>query len=98
MEVKLRKAAIKDIEIASVWLEEQQHGHGLNFKKAILKTIESIGLFPTAFRLMPRGYRYTVEKKYRYYILFGIRDNYVDVFQVVHTSRDRTNWKSLPRN
>lgn len=76
--------AIKDIEIAKKWYDEQQEYLGSKFADCIFKSFNEIQQQSLSF---PNKYKYTREmyiKKFPYTIIYSIEENIIFILRVFH--------------
>ncbi len=73
-------------EIA-IWYAKAGEGLGDSFMDDFLQTIEIIIRSPYAFAEKLNGSRQYLMDRFPYYVVYFIRENQVEIFNIVHSSR-----------
>lgn len=81
-------AAAAEFEEAVAWYENERRGLGIQFKEAVLNTIESIQRHPLAFPRIYRRLRRARVKRFPYSTMYTIEPLSIRVIAVFHARRD----------
>ncbi|MBK1707038.1 type II toxin-antitoxin system RelE/ParE family toxin [Halochromatium glycolicum] len=94
-----RRLAIRDVdEIIAYYLETSTEAVALGFVDALESAYDRIGFDPAigspryAYELALPGLRSWPLKRYPYWIFYLERDHHIDVWRVLHGSRDLPQW------
>lgn len=87
--------ALKDIQEATDWYNKIVKGLGARFQKQVKKQINILKTQPTAFSIRYSNVRCMLIKKFPFLIYFTVdkKLHTVEVFAIIHTSRDPLIWE-----
>ena len=85
--------ALRDIEAARDWYNNQREGLGGEFLGALKARIELVFQFPGAFSRTKRGYRVASLDRFSYAIVYRYDDSELRIAGVLHTSRGPDIWR-----
>ena len=91
--IVITSIAEEDIQTGNSWYELQQSELGIEFVEAIEKTIKNLQPNPRQFALIYKGIRRAVVKRFPFGIYYFIKDDLINIFAVVHFSRNPIIWK-----
>jgi plasmid stabilization system protein ParE len=93
--LSIRPDALRDIEEAAAWYEEQQAGLGADFVRTIRTAIRSLPAHPLIHPLRDRrrNVRSLRPPRFPYRVFFRLRGHLITVFAVIHTARHDRQWK-----
>jgi plasmid stabilization system protein ParE len=76
-------------ETAEIYAYHKEIGQALadRFDKALDTCYKDITRNPTGYQIRMKNYRHAMLRKFRYRVVFEVRENKVIVYQVRHTSR-----------
>ena len=91
----IHKDALQDIQAATDWYNEKFQGLGSRFQKQVKKQINSLKKEPTAFSIRYADVRCMLIKKFPFLVHFTVntKSHIVEVFAIIHTSRNPLIWK-----
>jgi toxin ParE1/3/4 len=92
--VILRPIAIQDIETTHAELETVRKGLGDRFVKRLRQILERIETIPELYALVWGDVRAARVRKFEHVVYLVILADRIDVFAVIHGSRDATSWQS----
>lgn len=85
--------ALRDMEAARDWYNEQREGLGDELLNALKSTIELVFQFPGAFSRAHKGYRVASLEKFPYAIIYRYDAAELRVAGVFHTARGPDFWR-----
>ena len=98
-----RELANRDIDAAiQYYMNEGSESATLGFINSLQKTYVHIGCHPTtgspryAHELGLPGLRFCPMKRYSYLVFYIEREEYIDVWRVLHSQRDIPTWMHEP--
>lgn len=93
--VKIDPEALQDIQQATDWYNEQLPGLGDRFQKQVKQQINSLRMNAQNYSIRYKNVRCMIIKKIPFLVHFTIEKltTTVNVFAVIHTSRNPTIWK-----
>ena len=85
-----------DLREAEAWYDEQEFALGQEFLRDVLETIDRVLLNPFMYRVRHtrRQVRWAYTQRFPYKVIFGVMDNTVVVYAVLHGARHDRNWKT----
>ena len=93
-EVRVRRAAVGDIEDAAVWYEMQRVGLGGEFIDEVERALDKITDDPAKYRVLYRDTRRTILQRFPFGVFYRIQQQVIVVVAVMHSSRDPHRWKT----
>ena len=93
--IKIESDALKDIQEATDWYNEQLQGLGSRFQKKVIVQINSLKSNPSRYAIRYADVRCMVIKKFPFMVHFTTDENQklVEVFAIIHTSRNPRIWE-----
>ena len=91
--LKLTLSAEYDVEDAMTWYNTARAGLGLAFFIELQELLERIRLFPESCPIVRRGSRCLSMHIFPYNIFYRIVETQVEVFAVIHSSRNPKHWQ-----
>lgn len=93
--IKIDSDAILDILEATDWYNKQSPGLGSRFQKQVKQQINSLKLNAGSFSIQYKDVRCMIIKKFPFLVHFTIENSTttVNVFAIIHTSRNPTIWE-----
>ncbi len=85
--------AEQDIQIGRNWYELQKNELGNEFIEAIETTIHKIKSNPNLFSKIYLGIRRAMVKRFPFGIYYFVKDDIINIFAIVHFSRNPKIWK-----
>lgn len=94
--IKIEPEALKDIQEATDWYNEQLQGLGSRFQKQVIVQINSLKSNPSGYAIRYAEVRCMVIKKFPFMVHFTTDENrkLVEVFAIFHTSRNPKIWEA----
>jgi plasmid stabilization system protein ParE len=92
--VRIHKGALQDIQEATDWYNKQVPGLGKRFQNQVRKQINALRITAKHYSIRYSDVRCILIKNFPFLIHFVLRDNQVEVFAVIHTSRNPKIWES----
>ena len=89
----VRPGAKRDILAVARWYETQRAGLGHELVAEIDATMTRIAQNPSQYRVVYRGARRAIVRRFPYVVFFGIEHEDVVVLCVIHLHRDPGEWK-----
>ena len=98
--IKIDKEALTDIQEATDWYNQKVEGLGTRFQKQVKLQINSLKNNPESYRRRYADVRCMLIKKFPFLIHFTINEpkHIVEIFAVIHTSRNPKIWKQRRSN
>ena len=90
LKLVLRDEALKDIERAFYWYEEQSPGLGNRFADEVLVFLKFIETNPLGYQIKFKNYREAVLKVFPFVIIYEVGELEVVVYSVFQTSKSPT--------
>jgi toxin ParE1/3/4 len=94
VKVRLSTAARAELRQAVAYYERQRNGLGIEFLAAVLRTMEQIGEWPLAGRIIDWDVRERIVRRFSYWLIYGQVDSSIWIIAVAHQSRDPDYWRS----
>lgn len=93
--IKIDQDALLDVQEATDWYNKQVVGLGSRFQKQVKQQINSLKLNAQSYSIRYNDVRCMTIKKFPFLVHFIIEDSTgtVNVFAVIHTSRNPAIWK-----
>jgi mRNA-degrading endonuclease RelE of RelBE toxin-antitoxin system len=91
--IRIHKKALHDIQEASNWYNRQLPGLGKRFQNQVKKQINSLKTTATHHSIRYSDVRCNLVKKFPFLIHYVVNESEVEVFAVIHTSRNPEIWK-----
>lgn len=93
--IKIEPEALKDIQAATDWYNEQLQGLGSRFQKQVIVQINSLKNNPSAYAVRYAEVRCMIIKKFPFMVHFTTDENQklVEVFAIYYTSRNPKIWE-----
>jgi mRNA-degrading endonuclease RelE of RelBE toxin-antitoxin system len=93
--ITIDQEALKDIQEATDWYNKQVKGLGSRFQKQVKVSIGSLKENPVKYSVRYQAVRCVLVKKFPFLIHFTIDENkkIIEIFAVIHTSRNPTIWE-----
>jgi len=87
--------ALQDIQEATDWYNEQSYGLGIRFQEQVKLHINKLKNNPNNYRIRYADVRCMLVKKFPFLVHFIVDESnmLVEVFAVIHTSRNPKIWK-----
>jgi plasmid stabilization system protein ParE len=92
--VRIHKAALQDIQEATDWYNKQVPGLGKRFQNQVKKQINALRKTANHHGIRYSDVRCILIKNFPFLIHFVLENNEVEVFAVIHTSRNPKIWES----
>ena len=94
-QLRLRPQVESDIEETALWYEERQAGLGGAFVHEVRQAINSLKSNPLLYPVRHRRYpiRLMFPKRFRYRIVFVVKEEIVTILCVTHAKRRKPVWK-----
>ncbi len=86
--VSLAPLAETDLEDAKHWYEERRKGLGEEFVFSIDATLNSISRNPLLFRVIKKGIRRALTKRFPFAVFFTIEKHEIIILAVLHCRRN----------
>lgn len=90
----VRPSAESDIGDAARWYEDHQSALGLRFLDALDQVFERIRVAPTQFPTVSADVRRALLQTFPYAVYFGVTEDRITVFAVLHLRRDPRTWRA----
>jgi hypothetical protein len=92
--IKIAPEALKDIQQATDWYNEQLQGLGKRFQKQTIRQINNLKSSGLLYHIRYNDVRCMVIEKFPFMVHFALNteQNMVTVYAVLHTSRNPTIW------
>ena len=87
-EIAIRPEAEADLKDVYEWYEAQSVGLGEEFLLSAREALDRISLHPEMYSLMHLDIRRAPLRRFRYNILYAVREGVIMVLSVHHASRD----------
>lgn len=94
MTVTLQREARIDLEDAAKWYEGKVPGLGHEFLQEVESSFERITEFTDSYPIIYRSIRRCALRRFPFCIFFTSDVDTINVFAVMHASRDPSNWKT----
>ena len=91
--IVITPTAQKDIQTGKDWYETKQDLLGNDFIDAIESALIRIHSNPRIFSLIYKGIRRALVKRFPFGIYYFIKDDIINIFAVIHSSRNPKIWK-----
>jgi plasmid stabilization system protein ParE len=91
--IVITPTAQKDIQTGKNWYETKQNLLGNEFIDAIESAIKKIQSNPRLFSLIYKGIRRAMVKRFPFGIYYFLKDDIINIFAVIHFSRNPKIWK-----
>lgn len=88
-----RRQARRELDAAGDWYEKELAGLGSEFLDEIENSLRYISNNPKQFSILFRDARKAVVQRFPYCIYFRIRNQYIVVLAVFHSSRNPAEWR-----
>jgi plasmid stabilization system protein ParE len=85
--------AAEELEAAATWYSNERPELLSKWRLAIKETLASIVETPTLWAPDRSGIRTVLVKRFPYKIIYGVRDEAIEIFAVAHTSRRPGYWR-----
>ncbi|TMH33990.1 MAG: type II toxin-antitoxin system RelE/ParE family toxin [Betaproteobacteria bacterium] len=95
MKAVLSAEALREAHDAAAYLERQRAGLGSEFADEVELGLEMITARPTSWKPLTHGLRRYRIKRFRYNLIYRLRDNQAEVIAVAHDRQRPGYW--LPR-
>lgn len=92
--VRFRAVAALELADAIAWYEQEQPGTGIRLVESVDRAVDRIAQHPFAFPEVRSQVRRAITDDFPYLILYRVDDDGIDVFAVMHASRDPRRWES----
>lgn len=93
MKLRIRLAALQDMDDAYAWYEAQRSGLGDEFLKAVDQCTTAVVESPMRFRVLVRGTRQALVRRFPYRVLYRIVGDEVVVVACFHAAQDPRRWR-----
>lgn len=93
--LEIKQEAVREIEDAYYYYEEQQAGLGDIFLRFLDKSFKSITNSSSGFKKISNERRQVVVNKFPFVVVYEVFDNTIVVFAVFHTSRNPSDKKLI---
>ena len=90
--VRFKPEADSDLEHAVIFYEAERTNLGLELIQNIEEVLGRVQLFPESAPVVYRQFRQLLPKKFPFRIFYRIESNTIQIYAIVHSSRD---YKSL---
>lgn len=91
--IVITPTAQKDIQTGRNWYEMQQSLLGDEFIDAIESAIKKVQSNPQLFSIIYKSIRRAMLKRFPFGIYYFVKDDIVNIFAVIHFSRNPKIWK-----
>lgn len=95
--LRFADAARSELQEAVIYLEGEEAGLGMRFLAAVEVASKQILEMPLAWHPLGRGLRRCHLKRFRYGLIYRIKDQMVEIVAVAHDSRRPGYWKTRLR-
>ncbi len=85
--IDVEPAALRDIERASSWYENQRAGLGVEFILELDRLLEHIGSNPRAYQQTYRTFRRALLRRFPYAVYFTVKSERLRLYGVLHQHR-----------
>lgn len=92
MKLRIRPAAVQDLEQACAWYEAQRPGLGDEFLDAVDDVMSSIAESPLRHRVLSLDTRQALVRRFPYRVLYRVVVDEVMVVACFHARRDPRRW------
>ena len=92
MKLRIRLAALQDMDDAYAWYETQKPGLGEDFLQAVDDVMASLVESPMRYRVLVLDTRQALVRRFPYRVLYRILGDEVVVVACFHASRDPRRW------
>ena len=92
--LSIRKEAEADIAEAYQYYEECRPGLGKDFTHCIDESISRIEKNPRQYKIIGKGIRRALVKRFTYGLFYTLDDNKIVVLAVAHARRNPKHWQS----
>ena len=92
--VKIHKEALLDIQEATHWYNKQLPGIGKRFQEQVKKQINALKTTATFNSVRYSDVRCSLVTKFPFLIHYVVKESEVEVFAVIHTSRNPKIWET----
>lgn len=96
--IKIHKNALQDIQEATNWYNKQLPGLGKRFQNQVKKQINSFKTTAEHHSIRYSDVRCSLVKNFPFLIHYVLNKNEVEVFAVIHTSRNPKIWENIRRS
>jgi plasmid stabilization system protein ParE len=98
--IKIDQDALEDIKEATKWYNEQVPGLGSRFQKQLKKQVNSLAKTPNSYTKRYADVRCMLIYKFPFLVHFKVDEstNIVEIFAVLHTSRNPKIWEERRNN
>jgi plasmid stabilization system protein ParE len=93
MQLELTAEADTDIDEAAAWYFEEDPDLGVRFATEVRRVLDQITEYPQAWTEIEPGIHRAVLRCFPYSIFYGVEDNRVEVFAVLHHHRHPARWR-----
>jgi len=89
-QIRMKVEALKDLNSAVDWYNEQKRNLGIKFQQQVVKQINSLKTNPQGHSTVFTNVRCLVIKQFPFVVHYTVNDSQkmVDIFSVFHTNRD----------
>lgn len=92
MKLRIRLAALQDMDDAYAWYEAQRSGLGDEFLRAVDHVIATVVESPLRYRVLVLDTRQALVRRFPYRVLYRILNDEVVVVACFHARRDPQRW------
>ena len=96
--IKIDIEALADINEAYLWYEEQSQNLGERYKQDVINEISGLKSNPFIYAIRYDNVYCMKIKKFPFMVHFTVEDALINVFAVVHTSRNPKIWQKGSSN
>jgi plasmid stabilization system protein ParE len=93
VKLRIRSAALQDLEDAYVWYETQRVGLGEEFLKAVDHVVAAVVESPLRHRVLVLDTRQALVRRFPYRLLYRILGDEVVIIGCFHARRDPRRWE-----
>ncbi len=94
MKVEFLSVAEREFTEAVEYYNQESEGLGFKFAAEVKRTLESIVQFPKAWMPLSERTRRCRTNRFKYGVIYQIREDKILIVAIMHLNRDPDSWKS----
>ncbi len=92
-ELIMAPEALREVDEAYGWYEDQRHGLGEEYLSCVDATIQTICRTPELYAKIHNEYRRALVRRFPYAIFYEYAGGKVYIYSIFHTSQNPQKWK-----